>query len=189
MGIDVKRARRALKAAGARGPALRATVWPFGRERRLRALLRQRLALLEAKNRVVDLLFRAQRPLADQQLFTLEHVERALKDPERRKLVIGVSASREVIEDEIGTRSDAEVGRPLTRALSELVAEGVLLRVPGKMVMSREDVYLAVQRGRRPQYDVGELSRLVRQGRSYRTELRAKERSDSATNTGRSYQL
>ncbi len=189
MGIDVKRARGALKDAGARGPAFCATAWPFGRERRLRTLLRQRLAVLEAKNRVVDLLFRTQRPLADQRLFTLEHVERALKDPERRKLVVGVSASREVIEEEIGTRSDAEVGRSLARALSELVAEGVLLRVPGKMVMSREDVYLAVQRGPRPHYDVGELNRLVRQGRTYGTELRAKESRESSTNRGRSYQL
>jgi hypothetical protein len=189
MAIDVRRARRALAAAGARGPALFAAAWPFGRERRLRSLLRRRLAVLEAKNRVVDLLFRMQKPLGELRLFTLDTVERALGDPERRKLIVGMSVSREVIEEEITSRSGAEVGLALDRALSELLAEGVLMRVPGKMVMSREDVFLAVQRGARPHYDVSELSRLVHEGRGHGSELRSRARREASTTSGRSYQL
>jgi hypothetical protein len=189
MGIDVGRARRALKAAGAGGSALCAAAWPFGRERRLRILARRRLATLEAKNRVVEFLFRTQKPLADFHLFNLERVESLLKDPEKRKLIIGMSVSQEVIEEELTSRSGAEVGQALDQALSELIAEGVLLRVPGKTVMSREDVFLAVQRGRRPHYDVSELNRLVRQSGSYGRDLRSRARREASTTSERSYDL
>lgn len=189
MAIDVRQARRALKAAGVRNSALCATAWPFGRERRLRILLRRRLAVVEAKNIVAELLFRTQRPLRDLRLFSLEQVERALNDPDRRKLVVGMSASREVIAEELTSLSGAEVGRALDQALSELLAEGVLLRVPGKMVMSREDVFLAVQRGARPHYDTSEINRLVRQGSSYAKDLRSRARREASTTTERSYDL
>jgi hypothetical protein len=81
------------------------------------------------------------------------------------------------------------VGQALDQALSELIAEGVLLRVPGKTVMSREDVFLAVQRGRRPHYDVSELNRLVRQSGSYGRDLRSRARREASTTSERSYDL
>ncbi len=189
MGIDVKRARRALKSAGARGASVLGTAWPLGRQGRLRNLLRRRLAVLEAKNAVIDFLYRSQGPLAELRLFTIERVQQCLKDPETRKRIIGVSPSREVIAEELISRSGAEVGRSLEQALSELVREGEVLQVPGKDVVSRDDVYLAVQRGRRPHYDTSELNRLVRQGLGYSAELRKRTRRDASTTGGRSYDL
>ncbi|HUU53762.1 MAG TPA: hypothetical protein VMY87_02490 [Armatimonadota bacterium] len=189
MGIDIKRAQRALRSAGARGPSICAAAWPFGRERRLRSLLRRRLAVLEAKNAVVDFLFQTQRPLADLHLFTLEHIQRGLEDPEKRKLIIALSPSREVIAEELMSRSGAEVGPSLDQAVSELLHDGVVLRVAGEDVLSPHDVYLAVQRGRQPHYDISELNRLVREGRGYGAELRARARREASSTSGRSYDL
>jgi hypothetical protein len=189
MGIDMRRVRRALRSAGVRGPSVCGTAWPFGRDRRLRNLIRRRLAVLEAKNAVVDLLFRTQAPLGDLHLFTLEHIQRGLEDPDTRKIIIGLSPSRQVIEDEIVSRSGAEIGRSLDEGLSELVRDGVVLQVPGRDVLSTHDVYVAVQRGRRPHYDTAELNRLVREGLSYGSHLRTRERRETSTTSSRSYDL
>lgn len=189
MGIDIRRARRALRAAGAGGTSICGTAWPFGRERRVRNALRRRLAILEAKNAVVDFLFRTQTPLAELHLFALDHIQRGLEDPDARKTIIAVSPSREVIEEEIVSRSGAEIGRSLDDALSELVRDGVLLQVPGKDVLSTHDVYVAVQRGRRPHYDTAELSRLVREGLSYGAQLRTRARREASSTSSRSYDL
>ncbi|MCJ7750835.1 MAG: hypothetical protein MUQ65_07040 [Armatimonadetes bacterium] len=189
MGIDVRRARRALRSAGVRSPSICSAVWPFGRDRRLRNLMRRRLAVLEAKNVVVDLLFRTQAPLGDLHLSTLEHIQRGLEDPDRRKTIIALSPSQQVIEEEIASHSGAEIGRSLDEALSELVRDGVVLQIPGKDVLSTHDVYLAVQRGRRPHYDTAELNRLVREGLSYGAELRTRTRREGASTSSRSYDL
>ena len=189
MGIDIRRVRRALRSAGVRDPSICGTAWPFGRDRRLRNLIRRRCAVLEAKNVVVDFLFRTQAPLGDLHLFTLEHIQRGLGDPDRRKTIIALSPSREVIEDEIVSRSGAEIGRSLDEALSELVRDGVVLQVPGKDVLSTHDVYVAVQRGPRPHYDTAELDRLVREGLSYGAQLRTRSRREASSTSGRSYDL
>lgn len=188
MGINVKLARRALRTAGASRSAVCSAAWPFGRERRLRALMRSRLNILEIKNAVVDFLFRIQKPLADFRLYSLDRIEATLKDPEKRKIVISFSPSREVIEDELRSRYRADTGPALDQALAELMAEGAVLRVPGKLVLSKEDVYLAVQR-RRPHYEVGELNRLVREGTDYFSELRRRATRRDNTDRGRSYDL
>jgi len=189
MGIDVRRARRALRSAGVRSPSICSAVWPFGRDRRLRNLIRRRLAVLEAKNGVVDVLFRTQAPLRDLRLFTLDHIRRGLGDPDARKTIIALSPSRQVIEDEIVSRSGAEIGRALDEGLSELVRDSVVLQVPGRDVLSTHDVYVAVQRGPQPHYDTAELNRLVREGLGYGSYLRDRERRETSTTSSRSYDL
>ncbi|MFB3881126.1 MAG: hypothetical protein ACE149_07675 [Armatimonadota bacterium] len=186
MGIDIGRARRALRSAGGRSSGL---YWPFGRERRARLLLRSRLAILEAKNAVAGFLYSTQRPLADLQLDTLADVERVLADPQRRKLVVGRTVSREVIEEELRRKAGSELGRALDQALSELIAEGFVLQLPGKQVLMREDVYLAVLSRPQPKYEVSELNRLVREGSGYAAQLRTRARRDEATTGRRSYSL
>jgi hypothetical protein len=189
MGMDMRRVRRALRSAGVRGPSICGTAWPLGRDRRLRNLIRRRLAVLEAKNAVVDVLFRTQAPLRDFRLFTLDHIRRGLGDPDTRKTIIALSPSRQVIEDEIVSRSGAEIGRALDEGLSELVRDSVVLQVPGRDVLSTHDVYVAVQRGPRPHYDTAELNRFVREGLSYGSHLRARERRETSTTSSRSYDL
>ena len=189
MGIDIRRVRRALRCAGVRGPSIGGTVWPFGRERRLQALIRRRLAVLEAKNAVVEFLFRTQAPLGDLQLFTLERLQRGLRSPDTRKTIIGLSPSRQIIEEEIVSRSGAETGRPLDVALSELVRDGVVLQIPGRDILSTHDVYVAILRGRRPHYDTAELTRLVREGTGYGGQLRTRAKRDASSTSSRSYDL
>jgi len=189
MGIDVKRARRALKSAGARGAGLYFLVCPVGRDKRLWAMLRRRRAVLEAKSNVVDLLFRNQRAIAELSLGSLDEVRRALQEPEKRRLIMTVAASRALLEEELRSHYKSEVGRALDLALSELVAEGVLLQVPGKTVLANQDIYLAVHRKGQPRYDTAELDRLLREGRRYGDELRARARSERATDATRSYRL
>ena len=189
MGMDMRRVRRALRSAGVRGPSICGTAWPFGRNRRLRNLIRRRLAVLEAKNGVVDVLFRTQAPLRDFRLFTLDHIRRGLGDPDTRKTIIALSPSRQVIEDEIVSRSGAEIGRALDSALSELARDGVVLQVPGKDVLSAHDVYIAIQNRCPPHYDTAELNRLVREGLSYGSHLRTRERRETSTTSSRSYDL
>lgn len=186
MSTDIRRARRALRSAGARAAAL---YWPFGRQRRARLLLRRRLAVLEAKNAVVALLFGRQQPLAGLRLSTSADVARALADQEKRRLVVGLSVSREVIEEELQRCPGTELGRALDQALSELIREGVVLRVPGKALLMREDVFVAAMAGRRPHYDVSELNRLVREGTGYGAQLRARARQEETSTASRSYRL
>jgi len=186
MGIDIRRARRALRSAGGRSTAL---YWPFGRERRARILLRRRLAVLEAKNAVADFLYSTQEPLADLRLSTVADVERLLGDPEKRRLIVGRSVSREVIEEELNRRAGAELGRALDQALSELIADGFVLQVPGKELLMRDDVYLAVLSKHPPRYEVSELNRLVREGSGYAAHLRTRSRREETTTGRRSYRL
>jgi len=183
MGIDIGRARRALGRAG--GPSA-ALLWPFGRERRAQLLLQRRLAVLDAKNAVADILFGAQKPLTELQLSTLVDVERALTDPEKRRLVVRLGVSREVIEDELKRRPGSELGRSLDQALSELIAEGYLLQVPGPVVLMRDPIYIAVLHKKQPHYEVAELNRLVREGSTF---LKDRARRHDSTTAGRQYRL
>ena len=189
MAIDSKRARTALKAAGVSGLALRGLFWPLGRERRLRALLHERRAALEAKNNVLEFLHRTQGPLAELKLTRLEHVLTALEDVQNRRLVATLGASRAMIEDDLTSRHGSEVGRPLDQALLEMVAEGIVLQVPAQALAAQYDLYLAAQSGRRPHYDVAELSLLLREGRQYGTELRARARREEQTDRTRTYRM
>lgn len=189
MGIDMKRVRRALRSAGVSSPSICSAMWPFGRDRRLRNLIRRRLAVLETKNAVVDFLFPSQAPLRDLHLLTLEQVKRGLEDPDTRKTIIGVSPSRDIIEEEITARSGAEIGGSLDAALSELARDGVVIRVPGKDLLLAHDAYIAVQQRRPPHYETAELQRLVREGLTYGSHLRARERRETSTTSSRSYDL
>ncbi len=189
MAIDSKRAQAALKAAGARGLTLCGLFWPLGKEKRLRALLHERRAALEAKNHVIDFLHRTQGRLAELKLTLLEHVLTALEDPQSRRLVATLGASRAMIEDDLTSRHGSEVGRPLDQALLELVAEGVVLQVPAQALAAQYDVYLAVQNRQRPHYDVAELSGLLREGRQYGTELRSRARREEQTGRTRTYRM
>jgi len=186
MAIDIWRARRALSSSGGRSASL---VWPFGRERRARLLLRRRLAVVEAKNAVAEFLFQTQKALADLRLSTVADVERALADPEKRRLVVGRSVSLRMLEEELSRRAGAELGRSLDQALSELIAGGFVLQVPGKALLIREEVYIAVLSKPQPRDDPSELSRLVRQGTTYGAELRERARRHDSTTVGRSYRL
>jgi len=186
MELDLRRVRKAIEAAGGNAAALH---WPFNRNARARMLMRKRLAVLDAKNTVVDLLYRTQRPLADLHLFTSEHAERLLKHPERRKMIVGLSVSRQVIEDELRRSGAGELGPTLDRALSELIEEGVILELPGKAFASKENVYMVVFRGQQPHYDVAELRELVREDAEYGSRLRERMRRERTTTGGRSYRL
>lgn len=189
MGIDVARACRALKSSGVRRPSVCSTAWPFGRDRRLRTLMRRRLAVLEAKNAVVEFLFRAQAPLRDLRLLTLDDVRRGLEDPGSRRTIIGLCPNRNAIEHEVVSRSGSEIGGALDLALSELVRSGVVLQVSVSDIPSSDDVYIAVQHGRPPHYDTAELNRLVREGLGYGAQLRRRARRDTSTTSSRSYDL
>ena len=189
MAIDSKRARAALKTAGVSELALRGLFWPLGREKRLRALLHERRATLEAKNHVLDFLHRTQGRLAELKLTRLEDVLAALEDSQSRRLVATLGASRTMIEDDLTSRHGSEVGRPLDQAFSELVAEGVVLQVPAQALAAQYDVYLAVQDRQRPQYDVAELNGLLREGRQYGKELRSRARREERTGRTRTYRM
>jgi len=108
-----KEARRALAVSGMSRGQLLALLWPFGRDRRARALLLDRRAVLEAKSLVVDYLFRAQQRLADLQLTDSERLQKALLDPEQRPLIMSLGINRAMIEDVLASRYGAEAGRSL----------------------------------------------------------------------------
>jgi len=186
MSADLRRARRALRTSGARGTAL---WWPFGQQRRAHLLLRQRLAVLEAKNAVAGMLFRRHRPDVQLPLSSAADVERALSDPDKRKALVGMSVSREVIEEELLRRPGADLGRSLDQALAELIREGTVLRVPGKALLMPEDAFVAATTKRQPHYDPSELNRLVREGSGYGSHLRARARRERQTTVERSYRL
>lgn len=189
MAIDLRRARRALRVAGARRTALLGLSWPLGRLRRVQALIRQRRAVLEAKNNVLGFLARTQGPLAEFELGRLEHVEAALKQPAKRRLILAAGASREMVEDELSSRHGSETGRSLDQALSELVADGLVLEVPAEAAAANHDIYLIADRRDRPHYDVAELTRLLQEESQYGTRLRQRARREAATKHGRTYRL
>jgi len=189
MAINVKRARSALRNAGLHGSARLGLAWPIGRQKRVADLLRQRRAVLEAKNHVVEFLFRTQRGLADLRLTRLEQVHAALQDPEQRRIIMTVGASQVMLEEELSSRHGSETGGSLDRALAELVAEGVLLQVPAKAALANHDIYVAVHSRKRPHYDVGELNRLLQENRGYGAELRSRSQREESTGDARTYRM
>jgi len=189
MVLDVKQAESALRTSGVPAKELCSLWWPFGRRRRALLLVRKRVSVLEAKNSVVDVLFRTQRALAQLDLNTVQQVEQALRHSEKHRLIAAVGMSRAVMEDELRSHCGTELGPALDSALSELVAEGVVLQVPGKAMLCDRDVYLASYRNGKPHYDVSRLSKLLTVSRGYGGELRARARRESSTGDSRSYKL
>ena len=183
-----KEARRVLAASGLGGGQLLGLLWPIGRDKRTRALLRHRRAVLEAKNLVVEYLYRAQRALAPLRLAKPQHLQRALQDPEKRRLIVSLGVNRAMIEDVLLNRYGAEVGRSLDRALAELVASGVVMKASA-MLASNQEVYVVAQGRARPQFDLSGLNRLLQEGRDFGSELRARIQRKERTDIGRIHRL
>lgn len=186
--LDCRQVRQALTASGLRPAATLGLIWPFGRGRRAQALLRQRRAVLEAKNHVVEYLARRHRPLVPLGLAQAEQVQQALANPETRGLVMAVGINRAMIEDELVARSGAELGRALDRALAELESEGVALKVSA-MPASADVIYVLAHGRERQRYDVSRLNRLLAQGSEYGARLRARLRGEDSTQQGRVHRL
>jgi len=183
-----RRVRQALTASGLGTGATLGLIWPIGREKRSQALLRQRRSVLEAKNHVLEYLSRRHRPLVPLGLARAEQVQEALSDPDKRRLVMAVGANRAMIEEELVSRSGAEVGRSLDRALAELESEGVALKVSA-MPASADVVYILAYGRARQRYDLSQLNRLLEQGKEYGARLRARLRTDDSTQQGRVHRL
>jgi len=180
---------RALEASGVKRASVRLLGLPLGREERLRRALLHRKTVLEAKNSASDHLFHTQAPLAQLDLRDLAGVEDAVKDPAKRRLLLTFGINREMLASELAEKYGAETGAALDEALSELLAEGILLRVPGHLAATSSDLYLAVHGRGRTHYDLSEFNRLLREGRDYRGELRTRQRREANTDRGRSYRL
>jgi hypothetical protein len=144
--------------------------------------------VLEAKNQVLEYLSRRHRPLVPLGLARAEQVQEALSDPDKRRLVMAVGANRAMIEEELVSRSGAEVGRSLDRALAELESEGVALKVSA-MPASADVVYILAYGRARQRYDLSQLNRLLEQGKEYGARLRARLRTDDSTQQGRVHRL
>ncbi len=185
MGMNAKRACRALKAAGVRRSSLCGLWWPIGRQKRLLDLVRERRAVLEAKNNIVEFLVKTQGALAELHLGRLEEVRVALMDAEKKRLILSVGASSSLLEKDLSGRHGSEVGRALEQALSELVAEGVILEAPAKEARASNDVYLVVHGRKGAHYDFSELNRLLREGE----QLRSRSRREDSSGSSRSYRM
>jgi hypothetical protein len=183
-----KEARRVLSASGLSAGATLGLLWPFGRERRARALLRRRRAVLEAKNHVVDFLCRAQRALVPLCLTGAEALREALETPEQRGMIMAVGITRPMLEETLAARYGSEQGRALDQALVELLADGVLLEAPG-VGASGEPVYFVTQGQQGRRYDLSAFTRLLTEGRHYGAELRSRLRQREKTGRDRTHQL
>ncbi len=94
-----------------------------------------------------------------------------------------------MLEEELASRYGAEGGWALDDALSELIAQGVILRVPAKSALSNHDLYLVARGRERARYDIGELNRLLQQGRRHGSQLRSRARREGTTGGGRTYDM
>jgi hypothetical protein len=189
MALDIKRARRLLKASGLPDGALRGLAWPFGREKRALALFRQRLAVLQCKNNIVDYLFRSQRGLAELCLTTVEQARDLLQDPEKRRLIMALAVVRAMLEDVLSSNYKSEVGRTLDQALAELINDGVVLRLPAEMLASHSDAFVAVHSKDRPHYDAAPITNLLQESRDYGKELRTRLKHTDSSGRGRTYRM
>lgn len=179
----------ALRATGLSGMKLLWLRFPIGRVRRLQTALRQRSTLLAAKNDVMDLIFRTQAPLAPLRIQSATDVEAAMQVPEKRRLLGACGLNREMVEAELRERYGSETTGALDAALQELVADGTILKVPGRLLLATSDIFLAIHPRRRPSYDVGLLNRLLHEGHEEEEALRLRHRRDTSTDTGRTYRL
>jgi hypothetical protein len=178
-----------LEASGVKRGSVRWLRFPWNREERLRRALRLRKSVVEAKNSAADFLFSTQAPLAQLELHDLSGVEAALQDAEKRPLLLTFGVNREMLSSELAQKYGAETGAPLDEALAELIAEGLVLRVPGELASASHDIYLAIHGRGRKHYDLSEFNRLLREGRDYRRELTARQRREATSGRGRSYDL
>jgi hypothetical protein len=187
---DVKLACEALKASGVKSCATWSLLLPFGRRGRLQAMLRKRRAVLEAKNGVLDCLFRFQKALEPMGLTDAPSVQRAMTDPEKRRLIIAVGLSRASLEDELG-RYGLEAAAYLDQALSELVAERRIVKASGASGVPGSEVHLVIHQRGRGRYDISLLSRLLQRGQTskYGDMLRARQRTRTGSDEGREYRL
>lgn len=189
MAIDTREVRRALKSSGVGGISLLFIRWPFTQGRKLRETLRRRLAVIEARNAICDLLFPLQRPLTDYQVDTLPRVRELLADPARRKLLLRAAQTRTVIAEELLRSAGLEVGATLDLALEELIAARVVLRVPARDVLAHEDAFLLMPHHHCPRLDTAELKRLVRERGTQAEQLQRRQRRRATTDGSRSYDL
>jgi len=185
MATDLSQARVALRASGMSAAGLFFLVVPLGRERRLQALLRRRQSVLEAKNTVLDSLSRLQKPLQTLALHDQARLKKAMEDPDKRRVILGLSMSRVTLEDE-ARKWGVELGLAFEQALRELVAERRLLRSVGP---SGDDVYLMVYLRARERYDLSELNRLLNGNKDRAHLLQDREDRESETRAGRTYRI
>jgi hypothetical protein len=148
-------------------------------------MLRRRYAVLEAKNSILDTVSRLQKPLEPLALRSLEHVTRALADPDKRRLLLSLGLSRGVLEDE-ASKWGTELGPAFAQALVELVAAGRLIKAPSP---SGDDIYVIVAPLARQRYDLSHLSRLLLRGKAFGSQLRLREQEGEETTVGRTYRM
>lgn len=187
---DVKLACEALKASGVKSCATWSLLLPIGRTSRLYAMLRKRRSVLEAKNGVLDCLFRFQKAIESLGLTGAPEVQKAMNDPEKRRLLIAVGMSRASLEDEL-TRFGLEAGGSLDQALNELIAEKRIVRAPGASRVPGSEIHLVVHQRGRGRYDISMLSRLLQRDRTskYGDMLRARQQDRGGTDESREYRL
>jgi hypothetical protein len=137
----------------------------------------------------MDLIFRIQAPLARLGIHSQTDVEAAMQIPEKRCLLGACGLNREMVEGELRERYGSETAGALDAALQDLVAEGLVLKVPGRLLLATSDIFLALHARRRPPYDVGPLNRLLHEGRDEEKALRSRDKRDTSTDTGRTYRL
>jgi hypothetical protein len=189
MAIDVRLARAALHASGMRSYSTLSLLLPFGREARLQGVLSKRRSVLEAKNYILDSLFRVQKSLEPYALQTAEEAKAALRDTEKRRMIVALGLNRVMLEDE-ARRFGAEMGESFTGALVELLAEGRVLKVEGGAEGTPEgEIYLAVHRRGRQRYDVSTFNRLLHRGAQYGTILRSRDKNEGERDVSRTYRM
>jgi hypothetical protein len=189
MAFDWRTAWRALRSGGVPASSVYRAIWPLGREKRLRSLLRERATILSAKNAVVDYLACFQRALSPLRLTRTDQIKAALSDPEKRRLILSVAVSRAMVEEALVTRYGVEAGRTLDQALAELTREQVIAEILPNGVFAGQQVYLALHGRGRPAYDVATLNELLRRERDLGAELRTRLQREETADRGRSYRL
>lgn len=189
MALDINRARRILKASGLSDGALRGLAWPFGREERALTLFRQRLAVLQCKNDIVDYLFRSQRGLTELAITNVEQARELLEVPDTRRLIMALAVVHAMLEDVLSSSYKSEIGRTLDQALAELIDDGVILRLPAEMLASQSDAFVAVYSKGRPHYDIAPITNLLQEVRDYGKELRTRLKHTEGSDRGRTYRL
>lgn len=180
---------RALERSGVARGRVRWLSLPLNREARLRQALSRRRAVLEAKNSVVDLLTSSQVALARFKLREAADVQRALQDPQAKPILLAVGLDRDMLAAEVARKFGIETGTSLDEALAELIAEGQIARVATEVSGVRQELFFALHGRARRQYDLSEISRLLREGRDYRRELQTRNQREMSTGRGRSYDL
>ena len=189
MPIDVRLARAALHASGMRSYSTLSLLLPFGREARLQGALSKRRSELEAKNYILDSLFRVQKSLEPYALQTAADSEAALQDTEKRGMIVALGLNRAMLEDE-AHRFGGEMGEAFTTALAELVREARVLKVQSGTESTPDgEIYLVVHRRGRQGYDVSTFNRLLQRGDQYGAALRSRDKAEGERDESRTYRM